>query len=245
LVGERNKTRRSWSIPNAAHGQLGSLGAFSISRGSNASSISSEHAHSYISGDNPSIPSLESCSEVTNDWPSSRAQVALREDVLYRQTAQNNSPYPLPQGQLSLPPFSTQFALDEISMHGANTNANYQQQHDLGQAAGSRKDALLSPISLLGADGDMVMGSSKSSRPKEMHQSHRVRRKSVSRAERMISDVENLYEFGISLSILPEDPSLRKSLRRMKERFRSLVKTGVFYDQRELDESSSETDSDE
>lgn len=129
-------------------------------------------------------------------------------------------------------------------MHGANTNANYQQQHDLGQAAEGRKDVLLSPISMLGADGNMVMESSKPSRPKEMRRSHRVRRKSVSRAERMISDVENLYEFGISLSILPEDPLLEKSLRRMKERFRSLVNAGVFYDQTELYESSSETDSD-
>jgi hypothetical protein len=146
---------------------------------------------------------------------------------------------------MSLPPFSTQFSLDEMSMQGANTDANYQQQQDFGQATGGRKDVLLSPISLLGADLRMGMEPSKPSRPEEMLQSHRARRKSGSRAEQMISDVENLYEFGISLSIFPEDPSLRKSLRRMKERFRNLVKLGVFCDQRDMYEgSSSKTDSD-
>lgn len=104
---------------------------------------------------------------------------------------------------------------------------------------------LLSPISLLGADVRMSMEPSKPNRPEKMPQSHRARRKSGSRAEQMISDVENLYEFGISLSILPEDPLLRKSLRRMKERFRSLVKLEVSCDQRDMYEgSSSETDSD-
>lgn len=42
----------------------------------------------------------------------------------------------------------------------------------------------------------------------------------------MIADVEKLYEFGISLSLFPEDPLLRNSLRRMKERFQSLVVLG-------------------
>jgi hypothetical protein len=62
----------------------------------------------------------------------------------------------------------------------------------------------------------------------------------------MISDVENLYEFGIRLSIFPEDPMLRKSLKRMKERFRNLVQSESSCDQRDMyEDSTSETDVDE
>ncbi|KAK8067389.1 hypothetical protein PG997_014136 [Apiospora hydei] len=46
---------------------------------------------------------------------------------------------------------------------------------------------------------------------------------SMSQAEQMISDVEDLYEFGVKLSIFPQDVLLLRSLRKMKERFRSLV----------------------
>jgi hypothetical protein len=146
---------------------------------------------------------------------------------------------------MSLPRFGTQFSLDGMSVQGQNADASYQQQQDFAQATGGRKDALLSPVSLLGADARMGTEPSKPSRPEEVLQSHRARRRSGSRAERMISDVEHLYEFGIRLAIFPEDPSLRKSLRRMKERFRSLAKSGSSSDTRDIyEDSSSQTDSD-
>ena len=40
----------------------------------------------------------------------------------------------------------------------------------------------------------------------------------------MITDVENLYDFGVNIGILPEDHDMQMSLRRMKLRFRSLLR---------------------
>ena len=78
-----------------------------------------------------------------------------------------------------------------------------------------------SPISLLDADLQINIEPSRPSQPEEMFRP--CRRTSASRAEKMISDVENLYEFGVALSIFPHDLSLRNALKKMKERFRSLV----------------------
>ena len=199
-----------------------------------------------MSNDYPNLLSLESCSEGNSNWANSRVQETHREDVLYRQAAHSNGPGPLPQGQMSLPPFSTQLSLDGMTMQGSNTETRYQQHQGFGQATGHSKDVLLSPISLLDADVHVGSGPQKRNRAEEITQPRRSRRKSGSRAEQMISDVENLYEFGISLSLFPEDPLLRKSLRRMNERFRGLVRSGVSCDQRDMyDSSSSKTDSDE
>jgi hypothetical protein len=236
VVGERNKTRRSWSITDSSQDQLEPLAASIAQSGSNSSS-SSEHANSYISNDYPSLLSLESCSEGAHNWQSSRVH---REDVLYRQTAHNDGANTLPQGQMSLPRFGTQISLDGMSVQGPNVDASYQQHQDFVQVTGGRKDALLSPISLLDADARMGAEPSKPSRSEEVLQSHRTRRRSGSRAERMITDVESLYEFGIRLAIFPEDPLLRKSLRRMKERFRGLARSGASANE----DSSSQTDSD-
>lgn len=45
----------------------------------------------------------------------------------------------------------------------------------------------------------------------------------TSKAVEMITSVENLYEFGVSIGILPEDKETQLSLRRMKRRFISLL----------------------
>jgi hypothetical protein len=233
-------------MTGTSHGQIEPLATSSAQLSSN-SSTSSEHTNSYISSDYSSLISFESCSEGNNNWPSSsRVHTAHREDALYRQTLHNNGSNTLPQGQLSLPRFSTQFSLDGMSVQAPNSDTNYQQQEDFGNAAGGRKDTLLSPISLLDVDARAGMEPSKSNRPEEVLQSNRARRRPGSRAERMITDVESLYEFGIRLAIFPEDPLLRKSLRRMRERFRSLARSAVPSDTRETHEcSSSQTDCDE
>lgn len=44
-----------------------------------------------------------------------------------------------------------------------------------------------------------------------------------SKAVEMITNVENLYEFGVNIGILPEDKETQHSLRRMKRRFISLL----------------------
>ncbi|QGA15169.1 hypothetical protein EYB26_002825 [Talaromyces marneffei] len=44
-----------------------------------------------------------------------------------------------------------------------------------------------------------------------------------SKAIEMITDVQNLYKFGVSIGILPEDKETQLSLRRMKRRFVSLL----------------------
>lgn len=44
-----------------------------------------------------------------------------------------------------------------------------------------------------------------------------------SRAEKMISEVEKLYDFGVSIGILPEDREMQLALRRLKLCFRSLL----------------------
>jgi hypothetical protein len=44
-----------------------------------------------------------------------------------------------------------------------------------------------------------------------------------SKAVEMITSVENLYEFGVNIGILPEDKETQLSLRRMKRRFISLL----------------------
>lgn len=163
-----------------------------------------------------------------------------RENVLYRQPPQNTSSS-LPPGQMSLPPFNTQFSLDGMALQEPDRDANFQDQHDFDQTTGGRKDVLLSPISLLDTDVRTYTELSKPNR-REMTPSRRTRRRSGSRAEQMISDVENLYEFGISLAIFPEDPLLQKSLRRMKERFRHLVKLGVSCDQRDMSEPRTDCD---
>ncbi|KAJ8127814.1 hypothetical protein O1611_g5821 [Lasiodiplodia mahajangana] len=42
----------------------------------------------------------------------------------------------------------------------------------------------------------------------------------VSKAERMVGEVEKLYDFGVAIGILPEDQQMAASLREMKRRFR-------------------------
>jgi hypothetical protein len=44
-----------------------------------------------------------------------------------------------------------------------------------------------------------------------------------SKAVEMITSVENLYEFGVNIGILPEDKETQLSLKRMKRRFVSLL----------------------
>ncbi|KAJ4356072.1 uncharacterized protein N0V89_004099 [Didymosphaeria variabile] len=243
-AGERNKTRRSnsWGNPNSSHGQqLAALDDLAASLGSDTGHLASEHPNTYISSEYQNLISLKECPEGYNDWSSNKAQSTPREEVLYRHGAQSNGSNPLPGGQMSLPPLNEQFPLHCISISGENTNTarqqEQQQQHDFGHTSAGRKDGMVSPVSLLGADPRLGPEISKPNRPKEFllsHPGHTVRRRRGSRAEQMISDVEKLYEFGISLSLFPEDPLLRSSLRRMKERFQSLAVLG--------DVSSGETD---
>jgi hypothetical protein len=204
-----------------------------------------EHTESYITTDYPGLLSLGTCSD-GNEWPGNRAHLTQRKDVLFRQVAQNESSDSLPPGQMSLPRFNAEFSVNDISLQGAEPDAHFPTQRGFAQTTGTRTDPLLSPISLLDADVRMNAKPLRQNRSKDTLESHRPRRKSASRAEQMISDVENLYEFGISLSIFPEDPMLRKSLKRMKERFRNLVQSENSCDQRDMYENStSETDGDE
>jgi hypothetical protein len=155
-------------------------------------------------------------------------------DALYHQKQNYNSSSSAPQMSLSL--FVTRFSLDEQSMPSPNTDTSYHQQQDFGpvmQASGSSKNAVLSPISLLDADLRINTETLRPTRPEGMLRPRR--RTSPSRVEQMITDVENLYEFGVNLSIFPEDPSLHDSLRRMKGRFRSLVNLPASRGQRSAD----------
>ncbi|KAF2114053.1 hypothetical protein BDV96DRAFT_577475 [Lophiotrema nucula] len=105
---------------------------------------------------------------------------------------------------------------------------------------------MLSPVSLLGSDMGMASAASKSSRPQEAFLPQRASRRSGSKAEQMIADVERLHEFGISLSLFPEDPLLRRSLKRMKERFQSLVVLGVSCGERDMSDGDClDSDSDD
>jgi hypothetical protein len=154
----------------------------------NMPALMNEHSNTYISNDYQSLLSLESFHEGYNDWSSNEAQPKPHEEVL-------------PAGQMSLPRLSDTFAPLGISKDNENTNATYQeqqqQQQDLGQKRGSRSDGMLSLVSLLGTGMHMDLGALKPSRPPQ-----RTRRRS--RAEQMISDVERLYEFGVSLSLSPK-----------------------------------------
>ncbi|KAH8587735.1 hypothetical protein B0O99DRAFT_732785 [Bisporella sp. PMI_857] len=244
---ERNKTRHSWNIPSAK--QIGPLITSAAPPVSHSSIASSEHATLYISSDRPSLLSSESLPQASNEWMGAREipTATTREDAFYRQTQHYNSPSSV--RQMSLPLFGTQFSLDELSMPNTNKDTSYHQQQDFGnirQAVESDKDVVFSPVSL---DANLWtdMEPRRPTRP-EVFQPHK--RTPVSRAEQMISDVESLYEFGVSLSIFPEDPSLRNALKRMKERFRSLVKTEVPSDQRSVVDDmhegfSQDSDSDE
>ncbi|OAF99798.1 uncharacterized protein CC84DRAFT_1222805 [Paraphaeosphaeria sporulosa] len=242
-VGERNKSRRSnsWGNPTGNHGQqLAALDELSASLGSNSSSLSSEHPNTFISNDYQSLLSPQGCSEGYNNWSSNKGQSNTRGEVLYRHGPPTNDSNPLPSGQMSLPPLNEQFPLHGIPMNVEHANTGRQQEqqpHNIGDTRASRKDGMLSPVSLLDVDKRIGSEVSKPFRPQELffqHPGQRVRRRSESRAEQMIADVEKLYEFGISLSLFPEDLLLRNSLRRMKERFQSLVVLG--------DVSSSEGD---
>jgi hypothetical protein len=248
-IGERNRTRRFWSIPNANdHVQIEPTATLSIPNCPSSGKTLPEHANSYIPNDFPGLLSLGDCSDGNNEWPSDGLHSTQRKDVLFRQVAQDdNTPNPLPPGQMSLPRFSAQFAVDDMSMQVADTDAHFQPQSGSTQRTGTCQDPLLSPISMLDADVQINTEPTRSNQRQGPLRTHnRPRRKSASRAEQMISDVENLYEFGIRLSIFPEDPMLRNSLRRMKERFRNLIHTDVSCDQRDMhDVFSSETDGDE
>jgi hypothetical protein len=108
---------------------------------------------------------------------------------------------------MSLPHFGTQFSLDGISMQAPDANGEYSQQ-EFGQATGNRKDVLLSPVSLLDSDERIGMELTKPGRLDELICPHKTRRRSKSRAERMIKDVENLYEFGMRLAIFPDEGAI-------------------------------------
>jgi hypothetical protein len=197
---------------------------------SSSSSVSSEHATSFIPSDDPSLLSPESLHQLSNEWTSARGipTTTHREDVLYRETQHYDRADSVTQ--MNLPPF----ALEELSVASTDRNTPYHQQQDFGsvrQAAGSNMDVVFSPISLLDADLQINMEPSRLNRSEEVLRP--CRRTSASKAEKMILDVENLYEFGVTLSIFPQDLSLRNSLKKMKERFRSLVNIEVPCDQRD------------
>ncbi|KAI1772540.1 hypothetical protein F4818DRAFT_444363 [Hypoxylon cercidicola] len=68
----------------------------------------------------------------------------------------------------------------------------------------------------------------------------------ISRAERMITEVENLYAFGVTVGILPEDREVANVLRKMKMRFRSIKQNQGYNTLRPSRGSQSElTESDE
>jgi hypothetical protein len=244
VVGERNKIRRFWSIasPTQVESPITSPAPWL----SSSSSVSSEHTTSFIPSDDSSLLSPDSLPQLSNEWTDARGfpTTAHREDVLYRETQHYNRADSVPQ--MNLPPF----ALEELSVASTNRDTPYHQQRDIGpagQAAGSNMDVVFSPISLLNTDLQINIEPSRPSRPEEVLRP--CRRTSASRAEKMISDVENLYEFGVTLSIFPQDLSLRNALKKMKERFRSLVNIEVPFDQRDevnnmYEGSSQESDSD-
>ncbi|KAK8041606.1 hypothetical protein PG994_014613 [Apiospora phragmitis] len=138
-----------------------------------------------------------------------------------------------PAHQMGLPPSGAHFPPETLSMPG------FEPLKDPFGANG--KDNMIpSPISLLNADLQMhPEPSPPQARPPtqrpvvnmdtmEMPPRPPTRRgsgntSSMPQAEQMISDVGDLHEFGVELSIFLEDMLLLTSLRKMKERFRSLV----------------------
>ncbi|KAI1733750.1 hypothetical protein F4680DRAFT_440667 [Xylaria scruposa] len=71
-------------------------------------------------------------------------------------------------------------------------------------------------------------------RPNYAQRSYSSSSRRMSKAEWMITKVERLYEVGLDIGILPEDPALLWSLNRMKTHFRSLVNDNYLDD---LDDS--------
>ncbi|KAI5862316.1 hypothetical protein GGS23DRAFT_92611 [Durotheca rogersii] len=232
---ERNKARQSLSLSLA--GQIGPpiSSPVSLLSGSNSTSPEQNSAASHIPSGTSSLLSSEGLPSTTTEWTSARAitSPSSRGDVRYRHTQSYYSNPSSAPPHLGLPPLAAVYSMDDMSMLSTNRDAgSYHQQQDFGhvmQVAGSAKDVVLSPISLLGA-ADLQMGGTEPSRPSRVEEQLRRpprRRASESRAEQMISDVERLYEFGVHLSIFPEDVSLQNSLRKMKERFRALARTDM------------------
>lgn len=149
---------------------------------------------------------------------------ANNDDVLYCPSQQYNGLNSVLQ--MTLPPFPIPFPRGELSLPSTNGYTSLHQPQDFKSAGlaahRTSKDGVIPspPIPIADVDLQMNVEPSKPARHKKMPQLQMP----TSKAEQMISDVEDLYKFGISLSLFPEDPVLRDSLGKMKERFRSLVK---------------------
>ncbi|EFY97820.1 hypothetical protein MAA_06603 [Metarhizium robertsii ARSEF 23] len=115
---------------------------------------------------------------------------------------------------------ASSFALEELTLPRTNMDLEHCEGHALGSVVQPDRcgssDVLLSPTSL--ADSNTI--------PNMEFEALAWPDSSIplSKADQMISNVENLHDFGVWLALFPEDPSLRKSLARIKERFRRLTR---------------------
>jgi hypothetical protein len=125
----------------------------------------------------------------------------------------------------SLPPLPISFPRGELclpSTTGYNSVHQLQDFNFTGHPGRSDEVAVL-PGPPIPTQDVSLSPNVDTAKPVRNYGLHRRQRR-TSRAERMITDVEDLYHFGISLSLLPEDPLLLDALKKMKGRFRALVK---------------------
>jgi hypothetical protein len=161
----------------------------------------------------------ESIYNLSNGWTEAIKHCEAIQDgnSLHRQTQHYNETTSVLE--LDVPQLTSQASQYAISSLPNSTNStNYFHQQNFGSV---NKDASL-PLTL-----PLVAHVQEFCEPSSMVKSEELPRickcSSASKAEQMISDVEKLYEFGVDLAIIPKDPSLVRSLRKMKERFGSMA----------------------
>ncbi|KAI1756704.1 hypothetical protein F4782DRAFT_549204 [Xylaria castorea] len=124
----------------------------------------------------------------------------------------NLRPMPMP---MPIPP------LDKFPEMSTNKNIGHQQlepsSNSANRGARGRESSAIPPSAIDQPPSTELF------RPTYPQRSYRSSSRTMSRAEWMITKVEQLYEVGLDIGILPEDPELLWSLNRMKMHFRSLV----------------------
>lgn len=114
-------------------------------------------------------------------------------------------------------------SLDTLSGLDASTSISYNQQDPSANSMMPtiNRDGNMLPTSCSAIDSRLTPP--ESLRPSNSRATRSPLSRTTSRAESKIKDVEKLYEFGLDLGILPEDPTLPVSLRRMRAHLSSLV----------------------
>ncbi|KID82808.1 hypothetical protein MGU_09900 [Metarhizium guizhouense ARSEF 977] len=134
---------------------------------------------------------------------------------------------------------ASSFALEELTLPRTNMDLEHCEGHALGSVVQPDRcgssDVLLSPTSL--TDSNTIPNMEGPEPAPFEALAWPDSGIPLSKADQMISNVENLHDFGVWLALFPEDPSLRKWLARIKERFRRLTRaaeTNVDHHQRDF-----------